>query len=44
MNTVYLLWSVNEAIDDCELLIGVYSTEGAAKTAIERLKDKKGFY
>jgi hypothetical protein len=39
--TVYLLWFEQER-DDCELLIGVYSTESEAKAAIERVKDQKG--
>lgn len=43
MSTVHLLWFVNEAIDGCELLIGVYSTEASAREAIERQKGKKGF-
>jgi hypothetical protein len=42
---VYLLWFEQERkdCDDCELLIGVYSSESEAKAAIERLKDQKGF-
>lgn len=45
MTTVYLLWFVQEreGCDDCELLIGVYSTESEAKAAIERVKDQRGF-
>ena len=44
-DTVYLLWFEQERDDrdDCELLIGVYSTESEAKAAIERVKDQKGF-
>jgi hypothetical protein len=44
-DTVYLLWFEQERddCDDCELLIGVYSTESEAKAAIERVKDQKGF-
>ena len=29
--------------DDCELLIGVYSSESEAQAAIERVKGQKGF-
>lgn len=45
MNEVYLLWFVQESedFDDCELLIGVYSSESEAKGAIERVKDQPGF-
>jgi hypothetical protein len=42
---VYMLWFVQEQ-DECadiELLIGVYSTEAEARSAIERRKDKPGF-
>jgi hypothetical protein len=39
---VYLLWFEQER-DDCELLIGVYSSESQAKAAIERVKNQKGF-
>lgn len=44
-NQVNLLWFVreNDAGEDTELLIGVYSSEAAARAAIERLKDKPGF-
>ncbi|HTD21515.1 MAG TPA: hypothetical protein VK738_02610 [Terriglobales bacterium] len=42
MTNVYLLWFVQER-DDCELLIGVYSSESEAKAAIERVKDQPGF-
>jgi hypothetical protein len=42
---VYLLWFVQERDDceDCELLIGVYSSEPEAKAAIERVKGQRGF-
>jgi hypothetical protein len=42
---VYLLWfeQRRDGCDDCELLIGVYSTASGAKAAIERVKDQKGF-
>jgi hypothetical protein len=42
---VYLLWFVQERDDseDCELLIGVYSSEPKAKEAIERVKEKRSF-
>jgi len=45
IETVYLLWFVQERddCDDCELLIGVYSSEPEAKAAIERVRDQKGF-
>jgi hypothetical protein len=44
-DTVYLLWfeQEREDCDDCELLIGVYSSELEAKAAVERVKDQKGF-
>ena len=44
-NMVHLLWYVNEMAEreDAELLIGVYSSETEAKSAIQRLKDKPGF-
>ena len=45
-NVVYLLWfekEMREGEEDIELLIGVYSSEVAAKAAIERVKDKPGF-
>jgi hypothetical protein len=44
-DTVYLLWfeQEREDCDDCELLIGVYSTDAEAKAAIERLRCQKGF-
>ena len=44
--TIHLLWFVKEVPEgqeDIELLIGVYSSEGEAKAAIDRLKDKRGF-
>ena len=44
--TVQLLWFVQEmpeGEDDIELLIGVYSSESEAKTAIERVKGERGF-
>jgi hypothetical protein len=42
---VYLLWFVEERddLEDCELLIGVYSSESEAKAAIERVKGKQSF-
>ena len=43
---VHLLWFVKEmpeGQEDIELLIGVYSSEGEARAAIDRLKDKRGF-
>jgi len=42
---VHLLWFVQENAEgeDTELLLGVYSSEAAAKTAIQRLQDKPGF-
>jgi homoserine kinase type II len=42
---VYLLWFVakEDDEDDDGLLIGVYQTESAAKSAIERLRNKPGF-
>ena len=43
---VYLLWFEKEMPDgeeDIELLIGVYSSEEEARTAIQRVKDKAGF-
>jgi len=47
---VYLLYHqfdfLNNKLEDCEeraKLIGVYSDEGEAKQAIERIKDKPGF-
>ena len=44
-NTVHMLWFEQERddADDCELFIGVYSTESEAKAAIERVKGAKGF-
>jgi len=44
-NKVHLLWFVQERdqAEDVELLIGVYETEAAAKTAIDRLRHKPGF-
>lgn len=42
MSAVYLLWFEWEE-KDCELLVGVYSSEPEAKAAIERIKTKKGF-
>ena len=43
--TVYLLWFEQEREDcnDCELLIGVYSSESEANAAIDRVKHQKGF-
>jgi hypothetical protein len=45
MESVFILWYVfNEGLDtEDELLVGVYSSEGEAKAAIGRLKDKAGF-
>ncbi|MHB8486013.1 MAG: DUF7336 domain-containing protein [Candidatus Acidiferrales bacterium] len=45
MDSVFLLWYVRapDSAKEDELLIGAYSTEEAAKTAIERLKGKPGF-
>ena len=45
MKTAYLLWFVRklEDVDDCEMLIGVYSSKEAARGAIERVKGRKGF-
>lgn len=44
MDSVFLLWYIPEGqTDEDGLFIGVYSTEDAAKTAVERLKDKPGF-
>ena len=42
---VYLLWFVQRKAEgeDTELLIGAYSSEAEARTAIQRLKDKPGF-
>jgi hypothetical protein len=44
-NVVHLLWFVREGleIEDAEFLIGVYSNEEQAKSAIQRLRDKPGF-
>ena len=40
-----LLWFVKEEgpTNDTELLIGIYSSEAAARAAIERLRTKPGF-
>lgn len=45
MGVVFLLWHVHEIEpgNDDELLIGVYRTEGDAKSAIERLRNQPGF-
>jgi hypothetical protein len=44
MDSVFLLWYIPEGqADEDGLLIGVYSTEDGAKTAVGRLKDKPGF-
>jgi homoserine kinase type II len=42
---VYVLWfeQEREDCDDCELLIGIYSSESEAKAAIDRVKNQKGF-
>jgi hypothetical protein len=43
---IHLLWfakEMPEGEDDIELLIGVYSSDEAAKAAIQRMKDKPGF-
>ena len=44
-DTVWLLWFEHERDDedDTELLIGVYRTEQATKSAIDRLKSQPGF-
>ena len=45
MGSVFLLWYVHSpvTVSESELLIGVYSTEEAAKAAIKRLQEKPGF-
>jgi hypothetical protein len=45
MDSVFLLWYVRapDTTNEDELLIGAYTTEGEAKSAIERLKDRPGF-
>ena len=45
MDSVFLLWYVHapDSANEDELLIGVYSTQEEAKTAIERLKGQPGF-
>jgi hypothetical protein len=44
MDSVVLLWHVNEALDGhVEKLIGVYRNEDDARAAIGRLRDKPGF-
>lgn len=45
MDSVFLLWYVRapDTAEEDELFIGAYSTEEAAKAAIERLKGKSGF-
>ncbi|HMI97957.1 MAG TPA: hypothetical protein VK479_15720 [Micropepsaceae bacterium] len=45
MTTVYVLWHTYQKTsgDDEEKLIGIYSTEGNARTIIERIKSKPGF-
>jgi hypothetical protein len=42
---VYLLWFVKERSTgkDCELLIGAYSSDLEARSAIERVKGQRGF-
>jgi hypothetical protein len=44
-DSVWLLWfeQERESGEDTELLIGVYTSEEAAKSAIGRLKDQPGF-
>jgi len=44
-DAVYMLWfeQEREDCDDCELFIGVYSSEIEAKGAIERVRNQKGF-
>jgi len=44
-DSVWLLWFKQDRKEgeDTQLLIGVYRTEEAANSAIERLKDKAGF-
>ncbi len=43
--TLYLLWFVSSATEseDSGILIGVYSSESAAKSAVARLEGKPGF-
>jgi hypothetical protein len=45
MESVFLLWYVHapDTVNEDELLIGVYTTEAEAKSAIERLKERPGF-
>jgi len=45
METVFLLWHVHhvEGGEDDEKLLGVFSSEAKAKSAIEQLKSKPGF-
>jgi len=45
MDSVFLLWYVlaPETDEEDEFFIGVYNTEGQARAAIARLKDKPGF-
>jgi hypothetical protein len=45
MEVVFLLWHVHEIEpgNDDEKLVGVYQTEGDAKSAIDRLRNKPGF-
>jgi len=44
MDSVFLLWYVPKGkADENGLLIGAYSSQEAAKAAVERLKGKPGF-
>jgi hypothetical protein len=45
VDSVFLLWHIHKIADgnDDEKLIGVYQTEGEARAAISRLRDKPGF-
>ena len=45
MDSVFLLWYVHapDTANENELLIGAYTAEEEAKSAIERLRDRPGF-
>jgi hypothetical protein len=45
VESVFLLWYVRSAIteNETEILIGAYTSDQQANSAIERLKDKPGF-
>ena len=45
MEYVYALWHMREDEDgfDHELMLGIFSTEEKAESAVESLKDKPGF-